>query len=97
MRPLDSAGMAFDFSQVGKRSDVPKLGCAWKDVVLYLLGIGARAEKIDFLIETSGPRVVFPGDTLVSEGWRAGDRVLLSVTIRERGEPVLTHAFAEVN
>jgi acyl dehydratase len=36
--------------------------------------------------------VVFPGETLVVETWRDGDRVALRATSQERGTPVLTHA-----
>jgi acyl dehydratase len=48
------------------------------------------------VLEARFSKIVFPGDTLVTEGWRAGARVPLRVTTRERGENVLSHAFAEV-
>jgi len=49
--------MGFDFTQVGKRCDPLTFSYAWKDVVLYHLGIGARADELDFLSEANGPRV----------------------------------------
>lgn len=48
-------------------------------------------------LETRFAKIVFPGDTLVTEGWRMGARALLRVTTKDRGESVLSHAFAEVD
>lgn len=39
---------------------------------------------------------VWPGDTLVFEGWVEGARVWVRTTTAERGEPVLTQAQAEL-
>lgn len=39
---------------------------------------------------------VWPGDTLVTEGWRDGAMVRLRTTTLERGEAVLSHCTAEV-
>lgn len=40
-------------------------------------------------------RPVWPGDTLVTEGWRVGaDKVALLVSVKERNEAVLTDAWA---
>jgi acyl dehydratase len=36
---------------------------------------------------------VFPGETIVTSVWREGDRLLLSATTQERGEPVLSNGF----
>jgi acyl dehydratase len=36
--------------------------------------------------------VVFPGETVVTSMWRDGDRVVLSATTKERGQPVLSNA-----
>jgi acyl dehydratase len=49
--------MGFDFSRIGKRSEPLTFTYSWKDVVLYHLGIGARADELDFLLETAGPKV----------------------------------------
>ena len=40
---------------------------------------------------------VWPGDTLVTEGWRDGANVRLRTTTLERGEAVLSHCAAEVD
>jgi acyl dehydratase len=45
--------MAFDFSIVGKPSEVTRFSYAWKDVVLYALGVGAKKDELDFLYEGS--------------------------------------------
>jgi acyl dehydratase len=43
-------------------------------------------------------RPVWPGETLVTEGFRQdGGRIVLTVSSRERGEPVITGAFAETH
>ncbi len=39
---------------------------------------------------------VWPGDTLITEGWIEGSTVYLRTTTRERGEAVLTQARAEI-
>jgi hypothetical protein len=39
---------------------------------------------------------VWPGDTLVSEGFFAGNRVALQTFAQGRPEPVLTSAWAQV-
>jgi acyl dehydratase len=36
--------------------------------------------------------VLFPGETIVVQGWREDDRILLRAACRERGTPVLTNA-----
>lgn len=36
--------------------------------------------------------VVFPGETIVTRMWREDDGVIVDVTTKERGEPVLTNA-----
>jgi acyl dehydratase len=39
---------------------------------------------------------VFPGDTLVLEGWREGNSVRARVRTAERGDAVITHLSAEI-
>jgi len=36
--------------------------------------------------------VVFPGETVITSMWREGDRIVLSATTKERGQPVLANA-----
>jgi acyl dehydratase len=36
--------------------------------------------------------VVFPGETLVTSGWRDGDRILISAKTKERESPVISNA-----
>src|SRR4051812_16529513 len=50
--------MALDLSLVGKDSAPSVFTYAWKDVVLYALGIGARKDDLDYLYEGRGPRVI---------------------------------------
>jgi len=40
--------------------------------------------------------VVFPGETIVTRMWVEDDRVVLDVTTKERGEPVLNNAYVEL-
>jgi acyl dehydratase len=49
--------MAFDLALVGKPSEPKVLEYAWKDVVLYALGIGAKKDELDYLYEGKGPKV----------------------------------------
>ncbi len=39
---------------------------------------------------------VWPGDTLITEGWVEGHRVWVRTSTRESNEPVLTHGYAEI-
>ena len=50
--------MALDLSLVGKESAPSTFTYAWKDVVLYALGIGAKRDELDFLYEGRGPKVI---------------------------------------
>src|SRR4051812_1805777 len=50
--------MALDLSLVGKDSAPSVFTYAWKDVVLYALGIGAKKDELDFLYEGRGPKVI---------------------------------------
>lgn len=43
--------MALDLSVVGKSSEVSTFEYAWKDVILYALGIGAKRDELDYLYE----------------------------------------------
>jgi acyl dehydratase len=49
--------MPLDLSIVGKPTAPVSFSYAWKDAVLYALGIGARADELDYLYEGRGPRV----------------------------------------
>ena len=50
--------MALDLSLVGKESAPSSFTYAWKDVVLYALGIGAKKDELDYLYEGRGPKVI---------------------------------------
>ena len=49
---------ALDLSLKGKPSAPASFSYAWRDVVLYALGIGAKKDELDYLYEGRGPRVV---------------------------------------
>ena len=51
--------MPFNFDAVGKRTEAFDYKYDWKEVVLYALGIGAKATELDYLYEGRGPKV-FP-------------------------------------
>ncbi len=55
---------------------------------------GGDATKITGF-EAKFSKPVWPGDTLVTEGWKLdGGKIALSVTVKERGETVLANAWA---
>src|SRR5436305_514832 len=47
-----------DLSLVAKPSEPTSFSYAWKDTVLYALGIGAKRDELDYLYEGRGPKVV---------------------------------------
>ncbi len=49
--------MTLDLALVGKSTDVRTHAYAWKDTVLYALGIGAKVTELDYLFEGRGPKV----------------------------------------
>jgi acyl dehydratase len=50
--------MAIKLDLVGKKSAPIKHTYSWKDVVLYALGVGAKLDELDYLMELSGPKVL---------------------------------------
>src|SRR5580700_6527164 len=50
--------MPFDLSLAGKPGIPSAFAFAWKDVVLYALGVGAKSDELDFLYEERGPKVL---------------------------------------
>jgi acyl dehydratase len=50
--------VALDLSLVDKESPVSSFTYAWKDAVLYALGVGAKREELDYLYEGRGPKVL---------------------------------------
>ncbi len=50
--------MAVKMDVVGKKSDPMKFKYTWKDTVAYALGVGAKADELDFLYEGRGPKVL---------------------------------------
>lgn len=51
--------MSLDLSTVGYTTEANEFAYDWKTVVLYALGIGAKKEELDYLLEGRGPKV-FP-------------------------------------
>lgn len=49
--------MPLDLALVGKPTEPARFTYAWKDTVLYALGIGAKKDELDYLFEGRGPRV----------------------------------------
>jgi 3-hydroxyacyl-CoA dehydrogenase/3a,7a,12a-trihydroxy-5b-cholest-24-enoyl-CoA hydratase len=52
------------------------------------------AKLKDFEVRFSG--VVFPGETIVTQIWRDGNRALVHATTKERGEAVISNAAATI-
>jgi acyl dehydratase len=83
-----------DFAKLGG-FDTPILhglctyGIACKAVVDTLLD-GDVTAVARYQVRFTG--VVFPGETVVTSMWRDGDRIVLSATTKERGQPVLSNA-----
>ena len=83
-----------DFAKLGG-FDTPILhglctyGIVCKAVVDHLLD-GDVTAVARYQVRFAG--VVFPGETVVTSMWREGDRIVLSATTRERGQPVLSNA-----
>jgi acyl dehydratase len=50
--------LALPLSMVGQTSAPLPFSYGWKDVVLYALSVGARADELDYLYEGRGPRVL---------------------------------------
>src|SRR5579863_7280809 len=50
--------MPLDLSLVDKPSAPATFSYAWKDTVLYALGIGAKKDELDYLYEGRGPKVI---------------------------------------
>ncbi len=50
--------MAIKLDLVGKTSAPTRYRYTSKDTILYALGVGAKAEEIDYLFEMNGPRVL---------------------------------------
>jgi acyl dehydratase len=59
------ARMPFDLSIVGKESEPQRHSYGWKDVVLYALGVGAKAGELDYLYEGRGALKVLPSFAVV--------------------------------
>lgn len=52
------SAMPFDLSVVGQTTEPKPFTYAWKDVVLYALGCGAKKDELDYLYEGKGPHVL---------------------------------------
>lgn len=56
---------------------------------------GGDATKLK-AFEAQFRKPVWPGDTLVTEGWNLGERYALQVSVKERSEAVITNASATI-
>ena len=43
---------------VGKKSDPQTFEYSWKDTILYALGVGTKADELEYLVELRGPKVL---------------------------------------
>jgi acyl dehydratase len=69
-------------------------GHAARAVILHACGGDGDKLKV---FDAQFRKPVWPGDTLVTEGWREdGGRVIFTVKTKEKGEAVITNAYAEV-
>ena len=50
--------MALKVESVGRETKVLEHSYAWKDVVLYALGVGATLDELELIYEKSGPKVL---------------------------------------
>jgi acyl dehydratase len=50
--------MALERNVIGRPSAPMSHRYTWRDTVLYALGVGARAEDLDYLFEMNGPKVL---------------------------------------
>jgi len=50
--------MALNFDLIGKPTAPLEHTYTWKDAVLYALGVGAKADELDYLYEARGPKVL---------------------------------------
>src|SRR5436190_8241156 len=64
LQPKGDLVMPLDLSLVDQLSTPQSFSYAWKDVVLYALGIGAKKDELDYLYEGRGPKVI-PGFAVV--------------------------------
>lgn len=71
--------------------------CTFGHMVRHVVkgACGGDATKLR-AFEAQFRKPVWPGDTLVTEGWKVGDRYALQVSVQERGEAVITNAAATI-
>jgi acyl dehydratase len=50
--------MTFTLDAVGKETEPFTFSYSWKDTALYALGVGAKADELDYLYEGRGPKVL---------------------------------------
>lgn len=72
--------MSLNLAMVGYQTEPHEFNYNWKNVVLYGLGIGAKREELDYLLESRGPQVfpsfaVIPPNSVIEEllGKSGGD------------------------
>lgn len=57
--------------------------------------LGGDGDRLK-LLSARFSKPVWPGETLITEGWIDGGRIITRTTTRERGEAVLTQGYAEI-